>query len=454
MFGPADASSSPADDMGLWQAYQGPFVVGIVLLILTGLHDRFQNWSYGAIMLYTLLILLELVVGFQLSDNARWCSTVYGYCASLSCMAASIHFEWQVFLGILFLTNFFVVMNSTKRLGRIRELRDANPERCCTGKLIPRLQHFSEQMIRLGSAIGMITGVVPSHATPEALCSRPGGCTVDKIAGLHSTAIFVAMAIIVISLTLHYVIFSYLYRNHALHWRPITYWHQSEGVLDWCRTLCTGRGPPISVVAEWLAPVEVIALPIFAVFTVVGGLIYIGIDGTTPWFPLLQICFNHLHADECLHPGFGSTSADDWPCVWDANATLPFTRPCTNPSCAPWARKNAFSILWETHALFFGFMLVHCALARMERITMSGATPAFLGAQVILEVRGTRQHGMRGVARAYDSNRNSYDVEMEDSGVAEPHFISVVPDQLRWANQAAASESSKVQVAPDRGIEA
>ena len=77
----------------------------------------------------------------------------------------------------------------------------------------------------------------------------------------------------------------------------------------------------------------------------------------------------------------------------------------------PTTGTNAFSILYETHGLFFGMMLLHVSLARMERVEAYYATPAFLAKRVALEARGTHYDGRQGVARAYDASRYVYDVD-------------------------------------------
>ena len=102
MFGPADTSLSPYDDLGLWRAFEVPFVIGLLFLFISGFSDRLSSWGRGSIVIFTLLILMEIVAGWMTADRAKWCSTMYGYCASLSCMAAQ-WFEWQVFLALLFL---------------------------------------------------------------------------------------------------------------------------------------------------------------------------------------------------------------------------------------------------------------------------------------------------------------------------------------------------------------
>ena len=110
------------------------------------------------------------------ADRAN-CSTIYGYCASLTAIE-------QVFLALLFLVNFLVTVNSTLRLAQIRALRDANPENLCTGKLLPNFAYLCELLMRVGSALSMITGIIPSYASPEALCKSEE--TVDRIA-IHSS---------------------------------------------------------------------------------------------------------------------------------------------------------------------------------------------------------------------------------------------------------------------------
>ena len=100
----------------------------------------------------------------------------------------------------------------------------------------------------------------------------------------------------------------------------------------------------------------------------------------------------------------------------------------------PTTGTNAFSILYETHGLFFGMMLLHVSLARMERVEAYYATPAFLAKRVALEARGTHYDGRQGVARAYDASRYVYEVELTDDGGDDgPTLVSVIPDQLRLA---------------------
>ena len=429
MFGPADTNLSPYDDLGLWRAFEVPFVIGLLFLFISGFSDRLSSWGRGSIVIFTLLILMEIVAGWMTADRAKWCSTMYGYCASLSCMAAQ-WFEWQVFLALLFLVNFLVTVNSTLRLAQIRALRDANPENLCTGKLLPNFAYLCELLMRVGSALSMITGIIPSYASPEALCKSEdrSDCTVDRIASLHSLAIFAGVGMILAGCIVRMVLSAVQYCRRA-QWKPIS--DDTYGWAAW-RSIHFGGVPAPHNLAAWLAPLDLLTIPVFGVLTVIGFYFYVAIDGTTPWFPRLQICFTHLHEVECLHPGFGSTPEEEWPCEWDATAKPPYSYPCRNNACGQWARTNAFSILYETHGLFFGMMLLHVSLARMERVEAYYATPAFLAKRVALEARGTHYDGRQGVARAYDASRYVYEVELTgDGGDDGPKLVSVIPDQLR-----------------------
>ena len=233
MFGPADTSLSPYDDLGLWRAFEVPFVIGLLFLFISGFSDRLSSWGRGSIVIFTLLILMEIVAGWMTADRAKWCSTMYGYCASLSCMAAQ-WFEWQVFLALLFLVNFLVTVNSTLRLAQIRALRDANPENLCTGKLLPNFAYLCELLMRVGAALSMITGIIPSYASPEALCKSEdrSDCTVDRIASLHSLAIFAGVGMILAGCIVRMVLSAVQYCRRA-QWKPT--WEPPKGA---------GRGGP------------------------------------------------------------------------------------------------------------------------------------------------------------------------------------------------------------------
>ena len=60
MFGPADTKLSPYDALGLWRAFEVPFVIGLLFLFISGFSDRLSSWGRGSIVIFTLLILMEL----------------------------------------------------------------------------------------------------------------------------------------------------------------------------------------------------------------------------------------------------------------------------------------------------------------------------------------------------------------------------------------------------------
>ena len=66
MFGPADTNLSPYDDLGLWRAFEVPFVIGLLFLFISGFSDRLSSWGRGSIVIFTLLILMEIVAGWMM----------------------------------------------------------------------------------------------------------------------------------------------------------------------------------------------------------------------------------------------------------------------------------------------------------------------------------------------------------------------------------------------------
>lgn len=306
-------------------------------------------------------------------------------------------------------------------------------------KVIPWVAWIAEALMRAGSGLWVITGIIPSYAMPESLCpATVSSCTDDNIAGLHSTGMMAGLALTIMGLL--FLLINVVLRRLAIVLVPSG---RGEDCGAWVRRL---RATPVScsLVYELLQLVDYVVLPIMAVLAITGVFIYMQIDGTTPWVPTLQICINHLHEAECGPPGWGATPAAQWPCVWNANATMPFARPCTNPNCGAYARDNAFSLLWEIHFFVFGVFFTHIVLARYERHAVAeGGAAAFLTRRVVLSAPGYPFDQRVGIARHFDLTRATYDVELvpgaeegnhTEGGVAVQSGMRVValpPNQLR-----------------------
>lgn len=168
----ASTSRFPLEDAAVLRAWLYPFVTISLLLVLVCWQDGF-DWfaTSGSLLILVPVITLQWLLWVLLTQTREWCSSVFGYCQNLSCVASEIYPFLTLLLLFAFAMAAAVVYSATSRLA---------------GAKLAWVMWASELSMRAGVAFALVSALLPGMR--EAMtyqCPRGENCFAQAVNDGH-----------------------------------------------------------------------------------------------------------------------------------------------------------------------------------------------------------------------------------------------------------------------------